>query len=277
MPELPEVETLRRGIEATLIGRTVRHVEVPGRRSVRRQEKAEFVDDLLGRTLIAARRRGKYLLVDLDDGAVLVVHLRMSGQLLHLAEGATRVLHTHVVLGLDDLSEVHFVDPRTFGELFVSTQLDERRAPVELVNIGLDPLLEGVDAPALAARLRHRKTTLKGFLLDQREIAGIGNIYGDEICFSARLRPERRTESLTRPEARRVAASIEEILAGAVELGGSSLKDARYRDLYGGLGGFQTRHAVYDRAGKPCLRCSGTIVRARVAGRSSYSCRRCQR
>jgi len=277
VPELPEVETVRRGIEGTLLGRRVVAVSVTGRRSVRRQSAPEFCASLEGRVLVGARRRGKYLLVDLDDAAVLVVHLRMSGQLLHARPESPTVAHTHVVLALDDGSEVRFSDPRTFGELFVARELDGRDAPLALASIGRDPLVDGVDEAELRHRLAHRRVALKAFLLDQRELAGIGNIYADEICFVARLSPLRRSDTLTRLAVHRLVAAIDEVLTEAVTLGGSTLRDARYRDLFGGTGTFQIRHAVYDRLDEPCLRCSGTIRRVRVAGRSSYSCPRCQR
>jgi formamidopyrimidine-DNA glycosylase len=277
LPELPEVETLRRGVEMAVLGRTVDSVVVTGERSVRRQERAEFAGRLEHRTLSRARRRGKYLLVDLDDGSVLVVHLRMSGQLLNVAAGAPLAPHTHAVIALDDASELRFVDPRTFGELFVSAALDDRCVPVELKNIGTDPLVEGVAAPLLAQRLKRRRTPLKAFLLDQREIAGIGNIYGDEICFAAKLRPDRRTDTLSRADVRRLVGAIDSVLAAAVEAGGSTLRDERYRDLFGAAGEFQVRHAVYDRAGEACQRCRGTVARQAISGRSSYFCGRCQR
>jgi formamidopyrimidine-DNA glycosylase len=277
MPELPEVETVRLGVEKALVGLGIEKVTVTGRRSVRRQPIADFIAALEGRRLVGARRRGKYLLVDLDDASVLVIHLRMSGQLLHVLADTPLLAHTHVVLRLDDGSELRFVDPRTFGEMFVVHELDNRDAPFELASIGRDPIVDGVDCEGLRARLGRRHVALKTFLLDQRELAGIGNIYADEICFAAKLRPTRFTNTLGPAEVRRLCAAIEGVLREAVTLGGSTLRDTRYRDLFGGLGSFQTRHAAYDRGGEPCLRCPGTIRRVRIGGRSSYFCPRCQR
>ncbi len=277
MPELPEVETVRRGLAAAVLEKQVAAVEVPGRRSVRRQSKARFRAALLGRVLVGARRRGKYLLIELDAGSVLVVHLRMSGQLLFEADVASvRAAHTHVVIRFSDSSELRFVDPRTFGELFVTADLDEDGLPFVLSGLGIDPLLDELSYEQLGPLLKARRTSLKAFLLDQREICGIGNIYSDEIAFAAKLRPDRRTDSLAPGEIEALCQSIDAVLGEAVELGGSSLKDARYRDLSGGLGSFQSRHAVYDRRGVPCSVCGTPIVADKIAGRSAHFCPRCQ-
>ena len=277
MPELPEVETVRLGRAAAVVGRRVERVEVTGKRSVRRQTKAAFTKALRGRTFAGAKRRGKYLLVPLDDGAVLVAHLRMSGQLVHVVDaGLERVPHTHVVLGLDDGSELRFVDPRTFGELFVAAEVGPDGVPAVLAGLGTDPLVDGLPAQRLGELLRKRRTTLKAFLLDQRLVAGIGNLYADEICHAAGLHPSRRTETLGAGDVERLASAVDGVLAEAVRLRGSSLRDARYRDLAGALGGYQARHAVYDRTGQPCPSCGAAVERIRVAGRSAHFCPACQ-
>ncbi len=278
MPELPEVETVRAGLEQAVIGKTIRDVVVSGRRTVRRQDPVAFAVALFGRTLLQARRRGKYLLVDLDDGAVLVGHLRMSGQLRYFVPPLPEhEAHTHAVVSFEDHTELRFVDPRTFGELFVSVDLDDRGVPSELKGIGLDPLIDGIGPAALGAMLARHRQPLKAFLLDQRELCGIGNIYADEICFVARLSPERRTDTLTRRDVGRLALGITAVLAEAVRDGGSSLADERYRGLLGEPGSFQTRHAVYGRQGSPCPRCQRPVERSKVAGRSAHFCPRCQR
>ena len=277
MPELPEVETVRRGLDAVVIGQRVDRVEVTGRRTIRRQSIADFAADLTGRTLIAARRRGKYLLVDLDDDAVLVIHLRMSGQLLVVDAAEATLPHTHVRLGLSNGRELRFVDPRTFGELFVTADLDERRVPVVLSALGRDPIVDDFEPAALSALLAGRKTALKAFLLDQHQVCGIGNIYADEICFAAKLSPLRRTETLKKADVARLAGAVQTVLRAAIAASGSSLRDARYRDLMGGLGNYQDSHATYDRAGLPCLVCGRPIVRSKIVGRSTYFCPRCQR
>jgi formamidopyrimidine-DNA glycosylase len=276
MPELPEVETVRRGIEKAVVGTTIVEAQVTGRRTVRRQPIAEFERLLKGRRVVAANRKGKYLLVALDRGT-LVVHLRMSGQLvLHDNSSAELAPHTHARLQLDDGRELRFVDPRTFGELFVADaggiNLDEL-----LSGLGSDPLTDGVEARWLAGQAAGRRISLKAFLLDQRRICGIGNIYADEICFGARLRPDRPVGSLKDADFEALAAAVAEVIERATKEGGSSLKDERYRDVFGDLGGFQHYLAVYGRTGEECPRCGGAIERIRVAGRSAHFCPDCQR
>jgi formamidopyrimidine-DNA glycosylase len=277
MPELPEVETVRRGLERSVVGHVVELVTVTGRRTIRRQSPGEFAAALTGRRLSGAGRHGKYLLVPLDDGATLVAHLRMSGQFLHVPSSSEPLAaHTHVRLGLEDGSELRFVDPRTFGELFVALEHDQTGRPVELAGLGVDPLLDGLGPARLGRLLAVRRTSLKAFLLDQHALAGIGNLYADEILFRARLRPDRLTSSLEVAEVRRLAAAVRSVLSQAVELRGSSLRDARYRDLDGALGEFQSHHAVYGRAGEPCPRCGSAVERVKLVGRSAHFCASCQ-
>ena len=278
MPELPEVETVRRGIEDTVIGRRISEVKVLGRRTVRRQSPAELTDRLLGRRFVAARRRGKFLLLSLDDGAVLVVHLRMTGQLLFFdaKDKPPLAAHTHLTVALDDGSELRFVDPRTFGEWFVTSGLDDRGVPLELEHLGRDPLLEGLPSAYLSSRFAGRRARLKALLTDQRVIAGIGSIYADEICFRAKLRPDRLGGSLTPAELASLARAARSVLGEAVKSRGSSLRDKRYRDVAGELGSYQGRHAVYDRAGEPCPRCGRAVVRLKIGARSAYCCEGCQ-
>jgi len=278
VPELPEVETGRRGIEDTVIGRRISEVKVLGRRTVRRQSPAELTDRLLGRRFVAARRRGKFLLLSLDDGAVLVVHLRMTGQLLFFdaKDKPPLAAHTHLTVALDDGSELRFVDPRTFGEWFVTSGLDDRGVPLELEHLGRDPLLEGLPSAYLSSRFAGRRARLKALLTDQRVIAGIGSIYADEICFRAKLRPDRLGGSLTPAELASLARAARSVLGEAVKSRGSSLRDKRYRDVAGELGSYQGRHAVYDRAGEPCPRCGRAVVRLKIGARSAYCCEGCQ-
>jgi formamidopyrimidine-DNA glycosylase len=278
VPELPEVETLRRDLERVAVGRRVVEVSVTGRRTVRRQPPSEFSEALTGRRIEGARRHGKYLWAPLDDRRALVVHLRMSGQLLHFAPGAAAPLaeHTHAVLRLDDGAELRFVDPRTFGELFVTGDLDPTGRPRPLASLGRDPLVDGIDPSRMRRMLAGRRTSLKAFLLDQHQLAGIGNLYADEVCFRARLRPDRRTDGLDARQAARLSRAVTEVLSEAVAARGSTLSDGRYLDLCGGPGGFQHRHAVYGRAGEPCPRCGMPVERSRVAGRSAHYCPSCQ-
>jgi formamidopyrimidine-DNA glycosylase len=279
VPELPEVETVRRDLLARVVGRRIVSATVTGKRTVRRQTAAQLCAALEGRTVSDARRRGKYLFAPLDDGAALVVHLRMSGQLRLVPQqraGAATDPHTHAVLSLDDGSELRFVDPRTFGELFVTSDLRPGGLPEALASLGVDPLTDGVDTAVLVRLVALARTTVKAFLLDQRRIAGIGNLYADEICFRAGILPARRTETLQAREVRAIGEALVSVLDAAVQARGSTLRDARYRDLAGNHGSYQQYHCVYGRAGGPCPRCGSTIVSSRVAGRSAHYCPSCQ-
>ncbi len=271
MPELPEVETVRRDLAAALTGATVSAVEVTGLRSTRRHaDRAAFAAALAGRTLWRFDRWGKHLLVDLGD-AVLVVHLRMSGQLVLAASPAVPLAkHSHVVITFVDGRQLRFVDPRTFGELFVTSP----DLP-ELAGLGPDAL--GLPYAAFAERVGSRRARLKPLLLDQRVVAGIGNIYSDEILWTARLAWSRVAADLRTAELRRLHAAVEEVLRSAIEARGSSLGDGQYVDLAGRPGAYQLRHAVYGREDEPCPRCGRPIRRTVVAQRSHFWCARCQR
>lgn len=282
MPELPEVETVRRGIERRAVNRVIERVEVFRERTVRRQGREAVIDGLSGARITAARRRGKYLLCDLDTGGILMMHLRMSGRVLVVAQGTSRPPHTHVVMHLspDEQNlrhEMWFVDPRTFGEVVVFDAADESRVAPELARLGPDPIVDGLDEATLAEILRGRRGSLKAFLLDQRRIAGIGNIYADEILHRARLRHDRLPTRLDASARKRLLASIHHVLNDAVEKGGSTLDDTQYVGVDGDEGWFQTQHRVYDRAGEKCITCrKARITRRVVAGRSTCFCPRCQ-
>lgn len=280
MPELPEVETVRRGVAAQVVGRRIERVEVGRARTVRRTSPQALIDGLTGATIIDAQRRGKYLLLPLDTGDVMMVHLRMSGRLLVADAGTERPPHTHVVMHLAGRprQELWFVDPRTFGEVVV---FDPDHADVqmpELARLGVDPIADGLTRLQLARLLRGRRRQLKPFLLDQSVIAGIGNIYCDESLHRARLRPDRLADSLTPREVTRLHEAITTVLSEAVEAGGSTLADTQYVDIEGQGGWFQVHHKVYDRAGERCLTCGkADIVRTVSGGRSTCHCPRCQR
>ena len=275
MPELPEVETVRRELAATLVGRTVTEVAVHGPRTVRRQSVRRFRAGLTGRRVLDVRRHGKYLLIGCDGGT-LVVHLRMTGR-LSLEDGAPGgvIPHTHAVLSLDDGRRLRFVDPRTFGELFFATEGDQLLADT-VGRLGPDAADGGIGPEALGRLVGRRRTSLKAFLLDQSMIAGIGNIYADEICFAAGLRPDRSTATLGADDLARLAVAVRAVLSRAVGSRGTSLGDGGYRDLFGDPGGFQAEHAVYGRGGKPCPRCGTAIEKSRLVGRSTHWCPRCQ-
>lgn len=282
MPELPEVETVRRGIESQVVGRRINTVEIGRERSVRRVGKEAVVHGLSGATLLNAKRRGKYLLADLDTGDALMIHLRMSGRVLVEPAGAPRPPHTHVALLLEPKDgaahEMWFVDPRTFGEVVVYDPLHESEVLPELSRMGPDPITDEFNASILAARLRGRRGALKPLLLNQHVVAGIGNIYADEILHRARLRWDRTPESLSPAKVAQLAECIVDILQEAIDGGGSTLEDTQYVDIEGNFGSFQESHRVYGRAGQVCLTCGKVPIRkVVVAGRTCCFCPRCQR
>jgi formamidopyrimidine-DNA glycosylase len=286
MPELPEVETIRRDLDKEVVGKRIKGVDVNGLRSIRRYKtKKPFITALDGRKITAVQRKGKYLLVRLDKAAgdvnghgdVLVVHLGMSGQLLR-AKGPKDPMqkHTHVVLTFTQGGQLRYVDPRTFGELFV-TNMDELEHQVpELAHLGFDPLEDVMSWTTFGELLQSKQTKLKSLLMDQKFVAGIGNIYSDEILFNAGLRYDRSSDSLTSQEVRRLYRAMIETLQEAVKHRGSSLADEQYKDLFGEIGDFQSQHKVYDREGEACRRCRSPIVRVKLGGRSTFLCEQCQ-
>jgi len=277
MPELPEVEIVRRGLEARVVGRRIERVEVGRERTVRRTSRQAVIDGLTGTTVTAAARRGKYLVCALDSGDAVMIHLRMTGKLLLAPAGTPRPPHSHVVMTLDG-EELRFVDPRTFGEIVV---FDPDRADIEvpeLARLGPDPVVDGLTSAVLRARLAGRSRPLKAWLLDQQRVAGLGNIYTDEVLHAARLRFDRPAGTLDARRIRAMRQAIDDVLAAAIAAGGSTLTDNQYVGLSGEPGRYQYQHRVYGRAGAPCPRCrKATIVRVPFAGRSTFFCPRCQR
>ena len=280
MPELPEVETVRRGLAGAVVGRRITAVEVGRPRTVRRTSPQEVIDGLTGATIVAVERRGKYLVGHLDSGDAVMVHLRMSGQLLLAPAGSPRPPHTHVVVHLEGRppEELWFVDPRTFGEVVVFDPDHADTELPELARLGVDPVADEVDVDDLRAILRPRRGGLKALLLDQHAIAGIGNIYADEILHAARLHPDQRSDTLRRTEIRRLHAAIHDVLGAAIEARGSTLADRRYVDLMGSGGSYQDAHRVYGRAGERCRTCDRGVIRRTITnGRSTHHCPWCQR
>lgn len=278
MPELPEVETIRRDLDKEIVGKRIKSVEATGLRTIRRHKtKKHFTSRLEGKKVLAISRKGKYLLVKLEGGDVLVIHLGMSGQ-LQRAKSAKEALtkHTHVNITFTQGGQLRYVDPRTFGELFVTT-MDELETEVpELAHLGFDPIEDVLSWTTFGERLHSRSMKLKPLLMDQRFLAGIGNIYADEILWGAGLRHDRSSDSLTSQEIRRLYRAMIETLQDAVKHRGSSLADEQYRDLFGEVGDFQSQHKVYDREGQPCRRCRSPIVKIKANGRSTFFCEQCQ-
>ena len=268
MPELPEVETVRRSLRP-IVGQRVIAVEVFESR-LRRPLAMDFARRLSGHVIEDIERRGKYLLFRLSGGNTLLAHLGMSGALLLQTAGTARVEHDHVRLQLSGGTQLTLNDPRRFGMLCLGRGEDFP----ELGNVGPDPLDAGFLLEHFTALARGRKKPVKNLLMDQRALGGVGNIYANEILFRARVRPGRQARRLTRAELARLYDATRAVLAHAIALGGSSISD--YRDATGRPGYFHLRLAVYDRAGKPCPRCRTPIRRAIHAGRSSFYCSTCQ-
>ena len=277
MPELPEVETIRRELEREVVGRKVKTVDITGARTIRRQSPEEFKEKLEGTKITAVQRRGKYLLLPLDNGSVLIIHLRMSGQLLRNVPKDPLVKHTHVVITFTQGGQLRFIDPRTFGEMFLATPDEISSEIEELSTLGIDPVENPMSWVDFGHLLRQKNTNLKAFLTDQSMIAGIGNMYADEILFESGLRWDRETSSLTTQEIRRLYRSLVEILHEAIKYNGSTLSDGQYVDIFGKPGEYQNQHQVYDREKQPCRRCRrNDIVRVKVSNRSTFFCEVCQ-
>jgi formamidopyrimidine-DNA glycosylase len=274
MPELPEVETVVRGLRLVLPGRRITDV---------RLGKTDFIDDpaaveseLPGKKILAVRRVGKFLLFDLEspngpaDGASLLVHLGMTGRLVTCAPEAPVAPHTHAFFALDDGRELRYTDVRRFGRIaFLAAGTHE----TALGALGLEPL-EATEAQ-FAEKMRERRARIKALLLDQHVLRGIGNIYADESLWRARIHPARLAANLSAKEVRELHRAVQAVLKEAIRLRGSSVSD--YVDAEGQRGSFQQRHRVYQRHGKKCSRCGATIRRMIIAGRSSHFCPHCQR
>jgi formamidopyrimidine-DNA glycosylase len=275
VPELPEVEVVRRGLEQFVVGRRIETVEVLHPRAVRRHEggAADFIARLSGRTIDGARRRGKYLWLPVGDDALLA-HLGMSGQLLVGPRGEPLSPHVRVRFTFDDGGpDLRFTDQRTFGHLLVSA--DGAQLPSVIAHIAPDPLEEAFDLARLTARMRARKTGLKRALLDQSLVSGIGNIYADEALWRVKLHWARATDRLRPGQIADLMAAVVDVFTEALKDGGTSF-DSLYVDVNGDSGYFGRSLNVYGRAGEPCPRCGALIRRDPFMNRSSYSCPVCQ-
>lgn len=280
MPELPEVEVIRRDLEKEVIGRKIKRAEVRNTKNAmriirRHGKRREFEESLGGTKIVKVDRKGKYLLLGLDNASVLVVHLGMSGQLVQCKASAPIENHTHVVLRFTVGGDLRYVDPRSFGEMFVTAASDIRDIK-ELQTLGIDPLEQALTWQYFSETLSDRKTKMKSLLMDQKFICGIGNIYSDEILFLAGIRYDRNSETLVSAEVRRLYRAIQEILQEAIKFRGTSADDEQYRDLYGQVGEYQQQLKVYQREGLPCRRCRVLVQRCRFGNRSTFYCPQCQ-
>ncbi len=291
MPELPEVETVRRGLAKVMEGRRIAGVTVR-RRDLRRPLPSGFEDALIGRTVTSLDRRAKYLLIHLDDGTVLIVHLGMSGRMVidpaGEAEGSAALVgdfvhpvaaleggkHEHVVFTVGNGTKIRFSDPRRFGLMDLSTEETLSTHPL-LAGLGPEPLDDAFDGPALAARLAGKKTPIKAALLDQRVVAGLGNIYVCEALFASGLSPRRSAHTVQGARADRLVAALKKVLVDAIAAGGSTLRD--HVAPSGEIGYFQHSFRVYGREGEPCPVCGRAIERIVQSGRSTFLCSACQR
>ncbi|UYV37566.1 bifunctional DNA-formamidopyrimidine glycosylase/DNA-(apurinic or apyrimidinic site) lyase [Rhodobacteraceae bacterium D3-12] len=283
MPELPEVETVRRGLAPSMEGQVIATATV-NRPDLRWPFPDHFAERLTGRHIARLRRRSKYILADLDQGESLLIHLGMSGRMTVSGDPLGQFVHhhpaqekhDHVILDMANGARITFNDPRRFGAMDLISTDNAERHPL-LAKLGPEPLGNSFDEPYLIRALAGKNTPIKTALLDQRIIAGLGNIYVCEALYRARISPTRKAGRISAPRVATLVPIIRDVLTQAIAAGGSSLKD--FRQASGELGYFQHRFDVYDRQGAPCPtpQCSGEIRRIVQAGRSSFYCPQCQR
>ena len=276
MPELPEVETVRRGLAPAMEGYVLVRVQMY-RPNLRYPFPDGFGQRLIGKTVKSIGRRAKFLLITLDDGTVLITHLGMSGSFrIYEATPPPLDKHDHVVFNVSNGFEIRFNDPRRFGFMDLITKDEIAKYPM-LSKIGPEPVHPGLSGPELIERLKGKSASIKATLLDQSVIAGIGNIYASESLFLAGISPKRKASSVQGKQAEKLAKAINEVLLKAIEVGGSSLND--HRQTSGELGYFQHSFKVYGQVGKPCSFCGPDFLIKKTiqSGRSSFFCSRCQK
>ena len=277
MPELPEVETIRRELDREVVGKRIKSVDATGERSARgHQSSKEFIAKLEGAKISGVERRGNYLVFKLDTGDLLVCQLGTTGQLRRAQAKDPTADNTHVVLTFTQAGQLRFIDPRSSGEMFVTTPDELTEAVPELGELGFDPVETPISWTVFGEMLVKRSNKLKALLMDQKFMAGLGNIYSDEILFAAGLRYDRPANSLSTQEIRRLYRSVVETLHDAVKYRGSTLADQGYVDLFGKAGDYQEHHKVYARDGLACRRCRTPIQKARFSNGTTYYCPQCQ-
>jgi len=270
LPELPEVETIARGLARAIAGKTIRRAEIRLPKMAIAPPGVSFGDAVAGERITGAGRRGKYALIELASGRRLVTSLRMTGRLVVAAPGEPDFPGTHVVLHFSDRTRLGFADVRTFGRM----RLVEQGEPWDAA-LGVEPLSSGFTQEAFLSMLHRRTTPIKVLLLDQRRVAGIGNIYACEALWEARIKPSRPAQALSKPAIRRLHHAVVDVLNRAIEMRGTSVDD--YVDADGLRGGFQNALSVYGRLGEPCTRCGTPIVRTVLGQRGTWWCKNCQR
>jgi formamidopyrimidine-DNA glycosylase len=273
MPELPEVETIIRGLEKSIIGRKIINVRVREEKLIAFPEPGDFIVDLRGRKISNISRRGKYILINLTANKTLVIHLRMTGQLMVKRRSEFYRKHTHVIFELDDGTDLRFNNTRKFGRLYlVETGKWERVGG--LSKLGPEPLSDELSLNKFKSLFKNRRGKIKSLLLNQRFIAGLGNIYSDEALFMAGIKPGRHVSTLSESEIERLYYAIRNILKLGIEYGGTTLRD--YLTASGEKGGFQNKLKVFQRSGEYCPICHSKIVKEKVGGRTSHFCPKCQ-
>ena len=270
MPELPEVETVVRGLREPLIGRTILGATAHWPPTIAAPSIDEFAAMIAGRCVVSVGRRGKYVVIELNRG-YLLIHLKMSGRLQVVPGDKPLDKHTHTFFELDDGHQLRFRDVRKFGRVYLIQDMDQITG-----SLGPEPLADDLTLEAFAALLARRSGRLKALLLNQTFLAGLGNIYADESLFAAGLHPLRTANSLTPDEQSRLYHAIRRVLGRAVDGRGTTLEDQGYVDAEGQPGSYQDRIAVYGCTGEPCTVCGATIERIIVGGRSTHYCPRCQ-
>jgi formamidopyrimidine-DNA glycosylase len=271
MPELPEVETVTRGLDESLSGRTITDVDVYWERSIGAPNPATFADRLVGQTITDVRRRGKWIVIRLESGDALLVHLRMTGQLLVEPAGTSDGDYTRVAVRLDNGNRLRFSDMRKFGRLVLTEDAGE-----VLGDLGPEPLAEDFTAERFRRMLAQRRGRIKSLLLNQRFLAGLGNIYVNEALWQARIHPLRAANSLSAVEVERLYGSIRSVLRAAIEAGGTTLDNGNFKKADGESGAFVSQLQVYDREGELCDCCEAPIERITVGQRGTYFCPCCQ-
>ena len=278
--ELPEVEVVRRDLEKDVATRRIAEVEVRRMKNTKRvirrhKTPKEFRDRLKGRRITKVERKGKYLLLHLDTGDVLVAHFGMTGRFLRGTKRLPLDGHTHVIFTFQQGGDLRYIDPRTFGELFV-TAGDDLGKVKELAHIAIDPLESTFTWLQFSHALASRATKLKPLLMDQQFISGLGNIYSDEVLFLAGLRHDRMSSELSAQEVRRLYRGMQEVVQESIRFRGTTLGDDAYVDLFGKPGEYQNELKVYGRKGEPCRRCRTPIETVKYSGRNSFFCPQCQ-
>jgi len=276
MPELPEVETIRRDLERLVTGRRITGLTIAPETGkpvpvLKGIDEATFREGIVGARIVAVERRGKYLAMRLDTGALIAVHLRMTGTLLYREPTAPPERFLRLTLHLDDGHELRFTDMRKFGGFWLLDDIAEASKS----GLGPEPLSEAFTVDVLAAALANRKAPVKSILLDQKYVAGIGNIYADEACYAACIDPRRLGADVTPGEVAKLQAAIRDVLLFGVESRGASFQD--YKDVAGEKGSMHMHVKVFRRTGKPCYTCDTLIERVKLGGRSTHFCPKCQR